>query len=155
MLLLLMLLLMVTTMKTNDDDDDDETLPNEDINRRRASLAQVLTVSNERITVPELLFHPSDIGIEQAGVPECIVQSTEACLPDLRESLYGNIILTGGGALLPNFRERVSRELRELIPTDYEVGVSTAPDPLLTAWRGGSIFAASEKYSSQVASSMF
>lgn len=65
-----------------------------------ASEEQVLKLSNERISVPEILFQPSDIGIDQAGVAECVLQAGDACLPDLREPLYSNIIVTGGSALL-------------------------------------------------------
>ena len=32
-----------------------------------AGTEQVLTVNNERFMVPEALFHPSDIGMNQAG----------------------------------------------------------------------------------------
>ena len=45
---------------------------------------QVLTVANERIAVPEVLFAPNSIGIDQAGVAETIVQSVEGCLPDMQ-----------------------------------------------------------------------
>lgn len=31
----------------------------------------------ERFSVPEVLFHPSDIEIKQAGVPEAIVQAVQ------------------------------------------------------------------------------
>eukprot|EP00967_Tisochrysis_lutea_P089791 scaffold128035_cov31-Tisochrysis_lutea.AAC.3 len=80
---------------------------------------QALSLSNERITVPELLFHPSDIGIEQAGVAECVVQAVGECIPDLREALYANILLTGGSTRFPNFEERLRRELRQFVPIDY------------------------------------
>lgn len=32
---------------------------------------QVLRVNNERFMVPEALFHPSDIGLDQAGELQC------------------------------------------------------------------------------------
>lgn len=35
--------------------------------------AQIVKVRNERFTVPEVLFSPSDIGINQAGLPEAII----------------------------------------------------------------------------------
>ena len=111
---------------------------------------QVLKLSNERISVPEILFRPSDIGIDQAGVAECVAQAAEACLPDLRDALFSNVVLTGGSALFPNFEERLRHELRAFVPSDMEVGFTTATDPLLAAWRGGSIFAASDSYPMQV-----
>ena len=68
-----------------------------DASKKKATVAaaeeQALTLSNERICVPELLFTPSDLGMEQAGVAECVVQAVDACPPDLRESLYANNIL--------------------------------------------------------------
>ena len=33
---------------------------------------QTVRVSNERFSVPEVLFNPSDIGINEAGVPEML-----------------------------------------------------------------------------------
>ena len=33
---------------------------------------QCLRLSNERFAIPELLFHPSDIGINQMGIPEAV-----------------------------------------------------------------------------------
>jgi len=111
---------------------------------------QVLSLSNERIALPEVLFSPTDIGLEQAGVAECVVQATEACIPDLREALYSNILLTGGSSSFPNFEERLRRELRQLVPSEYEIGITSAAQPTLSAWRGGSIFASSDEYASQV-----
>jgi len=107
-------------------------------------------LSNERITVPELLFHPSDLGIEQAGIAECVVQAVETCLPDMREALYANILLTGGSTRFPNFEARLRRELRSLVSSDYTVEMTSASDPTLAAWRGGSLFAASDDYDSAV-----
>jgi actin-related protein 6 len=40
---------------------------------------QIIRLNNERFTVPELLFKPSDIGIEEMGIPEAIVDSIESC----------------------------------------------------------------------------
>lgn len=36
---------------------------------------QILRLTNERFAVPEMLFHPSDIGIQEMGIPEAIVDS--------------------------------------------------------------------------------
>ena len=115
-----------------------------------ASDEQVLKLANERIAVPEVLFAPTELGIEQAGVAECVVQSVEACLPDLRDALYGNIVLTGGSVQFPGFAERVKRELRTLIPAETELDVTMAADPICAAWKGGSIFAASANYPTQL-----
>lgn len=42
---------------------------------------QILRLANERFAVPEMLFHPSDIGIQEMGIPEAIVDSIQS-LPE-------------------------------------------------------------------------
>jgi actin-related protein 6 len=42
---------------------------------------QILVMNNERFMIPESLMHPSDIGMDQAGIPETIVQVINACDP--------------------------------------------------------------------------
>lgn len=68
---------------------------------------QLMVMNNERIVIPELLFHPSDIGIPQAGIAEAIVQSVSLCDPSLQGPMYRNIMLCGGTCKFPNFEERV------------------------------------------------
>ncbi|KAI8365927.1 actin family [Radiomyces spectabilis] len=46
-----------------------------------SSAEQILTMNNERFMIPEILMNPSDIGMQQAGIPEAIVQSVNACDP--------------------------------------------------------------------------
>lgn len=46
---------------------------------------QILTMNNERFMIPEILMHPSDIGLEQAGIPEAITQSVNACDPGMKK----------------------------------------------------------------------
>lgn len=42
---------------------------------------QILRLANERFAVPEMLFHPADIGIQEMGIPEAIVDSIQS-LPE-------------------------------------------------------------------------
>eukprot|EP00611_Tribonema_gayanum_P007258 TRINITY_DN1660_c0_g2_i1.p1 TRINITY_DN1660_c0_g2~~TRINITY_DN1660_c0_g2_i1.p1 ORF type:complete len:267 (+),score=63.53 TRINITY_DN1660_c0_g2_i1:227-1027(+) len=65
---------------------------------------QSLRLESERFAVPELLFKPSDIGIKQAGVAECIVQAIHKCPPFLQPVLPGNVLLTGGCANFPGLQ---------------------------------------------------
>ena len=39
----------------------------------------MLLLNNERFLVPELLFHPRDIGLDQAGLPEATMQVRAVC----------------------------------------------------------------------------
>eukprot|EP00118_Oscarella_pearsei_P000012 m.3972 g.3972 ORF g.3972 m.3972 type:complete len:416 (+) comp10030_c0_seq1:125-1372(+) len=98
---------------------------------------QIIRFTNERFSIPEILFSPSDIGIRQCGIPEAIIKSIQATPEILHPHLYGNIVVTGGSAALPNFRERVFRDVRALVPGQYDVNVWLPPDPVTYAWEGG------------------
>jgi actin-related protein 6 len=82
---------------------------------------QIIRMNNERFAVPELLFNPSDIGIEQAGIAETIVNVVNECPEESRRWLYRNIVLVGGCAATKNFGERVERDVRVLASDIYKV----------------------------------
>lgn len=107
------------------------------VDEERDGSEQVLVMNNERICVPEALFHPSDVGLQQAGVAELIFQAVQACPEEYHADLYANVVLTGGNCKFPNFRKRVAHELRPLVCDDYDVDVCMDDDPILTAFHGG------------------
>ena len=67
----------------------------------------ILPLGNERFAVPELLFNPTDIGMQEAGLPECVMQSLSALPPALQAGMLANIVVVGGNALIPGFMERL------------------------------------------------
>lgn len=44
----------------------------------RAENAQKITLSVERFAIPEILFRPSDMGLNQIGIVEALLQSFSA-----------------------------------------------------------------------------
>ncbi|KAK9374268.1 actin family [Lipomyces chichibuensis] len=99
---------------------------------------QILTLGNERFSVPELLFNPSDIGIRQAGLPEAIMQSISAVPdPDVRGLLLGNVVFVGGNTKFSGFRERISSELQALVPDNISLRLGFPEDPITYGWQGG------------------
>ncbi|KAG0623550.1 hypothetical protein M758_3G182100 [Ceratodon purpureus] len=84
---------------------------------------QELTLTNERFLVPEMLFHPADLGMNEAGLAECIVRAINACEPELHALLYQSVLLTGGNTLLPGFKDRLEHELRPLVTDDYNINI--------------------------------
>lgn len=107
-----------------------------------------LKLTNERFLVPEMLFHPADLGMNQAGLAECIVRAINSCHPHLHPVLFSSIILTGGSSLFPHMKARLEQELRPLVCDDYKVKIVTQEEPMLGAWRGGSLLAASPEFES-------
>ncbi|XP_014205593.1 actin-related protein 6 isoform X2 [Copidosoma floridanum] len=111
---------------------------------------QILRMNNERFTIPEILFHPSDVGIKQMGIPEAIMDCLKACEEETWPHLLANIVLTGGSCKFPNFQERVLKEIRSLAPDDYTVNVYLPKDPITTAWEGGKLLSNDAGYSNLV-----
>lgn len=107
---------------------------------------QVLRMNNERFMVPEALFRPADIGLNQAGLAETIVQAVKATHEDLHGLLYSNVLLTGGTVKCPGFKDRLLKDLRQLVPIEYELNVHLPEAPELTAIRGGVRLAGSSQY---------
>ena len=98
---------------------------------------QSLRLANERFFIPEILFHPSNISIEQMGIPEAIALSVSLTPREMHPHLYTNIVVTGGNALFPGFQARLIEEVRRLVPDDYEVNVTVPEFPASYAWLGG------------------
>ncbi|CAH0404325.1 unnamed protein product [Chilo suppressalis] len=98
---------------------------------------QTLRLNNERFSIPELLFHPSDVGIPQMGIPEAVMHSINACPEENMESLLENIVLYGGNTLFPGFRDRVYNDVRSFALDHFDVNVYLPDDPLTYAWEGG------------------
>ena len=80
-----------------------------------------LQLNNERFQVPELIFSPGDVGMQQAGLAEAVVEAANAVHPDLRPLLFSNVVCTGGTSTCPGFQDRLFKDLRQLVPTEYEV----------------------------------
>lgn len=97
----------------------------------------------ERIRVPEVVFQPSIAGLDQAGIVEIAADILTQRLGEERQrsAMLGDIFLTGGNTMFPGFSDRLSRELRALLPADSAMHVRMANDPLLDAWKGAASWA--------------
>ena len=96
---------------------------------------QKLRLGVERFATPELLFHPSDIEIPQAGVAEAIAQSLSSLPLRLHHELLKNVVLLGGSVKFPGFRERLLKELRSLSDDMWdEINVLVPEEPVVEAW---------------------
>ncbi|KAI8752843.1 actin-related protein 6-like isoform X1 [Biomphalaria glabrata] len=98
---------------------------------------QMIRMNNERFAIPELLFYPSDVGIQEMGLSESIMHCMTLVDKELVPHLLNNIVLTGGNALLPGFQDRIFQDVRSMASDDYDVGISTPTNPLTYAWQSG------------------
>ena len=102
---------------------------------------ETLSVGVERFLAPEVLFNPSAVGKESSPIDEVIVEAVSKCDIDLRRDLYSNIVLSGGSTMFPGLKERLTREISEMIPENVEVKIIAPPERMYSVWIGGSILA--------------
>ncbi|KAJ7895533.1 actin-related protein Arp6 [Mycena olivaceomarginata] len=86
---------------------------------------QVLTMGNERFSVPEIIFRPDDIGLEQSGLPSTIAASI---------------------GLLPDDLQGMLSELQSLAPVGCEVIIYQSADPALDAYHAAMACAATPAF---------
>ncbi|KAL4468897.1 hypothetical protein ABPG72_009167 [Tetrahymena utriculariae] len=84
----------------------------------RSSYSDKLTLDKERFTLPEILFNPSDIGLDQCGISQGASSVIKEIHPDIREYFYENIILCGGSSNFVGLKERLLNEVTQNTP-DY------------------------------------
>lgn len=99
---------------------------------------QAVKLSAERWQIPELLFHPEQIGLDALGLSDLIYASINAASDDpaVRGLMYSNICLFGGIATLPGLRRRLELDVKSLADEDYCVRVRTCPEPSMAAING-------------------
>lgn len=95
-----------------------------------------LFVGTERIRAPEIIFQPSLIGEEQAGIAETLQYILDRYPKDVQELLVQNVFLTGGNMMYPGMKVRIEKELLEMRPFQSSFQVQLASNPVLDAWYG-------------------
>ncbi|ETV92921.1 hypothetical protein, variant 1 [Aphanomyces invadans] len=111
---------------------------------------QVMRIGVESIAIPEIVFHPSDIGIDQDGIAPAIVDAISACPAYVQGWMFNHILVTGGTSLLPQFIDRLEMDLRPLVPADLGLCVHHVDDPIGAVWRGCQAFAMSSRFADAV-----
>uniref|UniRef100_A0A6I8MX87 Actin-related protein 5 n=2 Tax=Ornithorhynchus anatinus TaxID=9258 RepID=A0A6I8MX87_ORNAN len=95
-----------------------------------------LFLGTERIRAPEIIFQPSLIGEEQAGLAETIQYVLDRFPKEVQDTLVQNVFLTGGNMMYPGMKSRIEKELLEMRPFQSSFQVHVASNPILDAWYG-------------------
>ena len=75
---------------------------------------RVIKVGQERFEAPECLFQPHLLDVEQPGLAEMLFNTIQQADVDIRRSLYGHIVLSGGSSMYPGLPSRLEKELKQL-----------------------------------------
>jgi actin-related protein 5 len=108
----------------------------ERVRRQRADYQLELGV--ERVRVGEILFEPHMVGADEMGLAEVLEHAMRSYSAPVAASLAANVLVTGGGSLMPGTAERIGAELRAIMPSALPVNVRADPEPIVNAWRGAS-----------------
>lgn len=111
---------------------------------------QEFRVHGEGLRVGEALFQPTALlGLRGPNIAEAAVDSA-ACLiePLLRKVMYENLLLVGGGSMIPGLSSRFVSEVRSMLPHSANAVVCPTPEympspsvPRDAAWVGGAVLA--------------
>merc|ERR1711966_256 len=107
----------------------------------------MVTVRNQIIRCPELMFKPSLAGKEIMGLHELTKKTIDDCDMDVRKDLLQNIVMSGGTTMFPNMPERLQAEVEGLVAEGAKVKVIAPPERMITVWLGGSILASLSTFS--------
>eukprot|EP00897_Mesotaenium_endlicherianum_P003885 jgi/Mesen1/3524/ME000197S02546 len=101
----------------------------------------------ERVRAAEILFEPSIIAVDQAGLGELLVAALRRTPDELKSRVRnGGIFLTGGGSMVSGIEARVREEAQKTRPLGQNIEIVRAYDPSLDAWHGASELAASRRF---------
>mmetsp|Transcript_38470 Transcript_38470/g.107186 ORF Transcript_38470/g.107186 Transcript_38470/m.107186 type:complete len:425 (-) Transcript_38470:41-1315(-) len=124
--------------------------------------AWTVQVGYERFLGPEIFFNPEILGEGMSSValplPQVVDNCIVQCPIDYRRRLYGNVVLAGGSTMFMHFKERLQRDLQQVVDTRLQEAAKRSgmsPEPIavqvhgskqrkhqrFAAWLGGSIFA--------------
>lgn len=110
-----------------------------------------ITLDKERFMLPEIIFNPSLIGLEEDPLPLAIMNAIEECDLDIRSQLLNNIFLSGGSSMFPNLKSRIYQELElELArrkKRDQIIKIIASRERTYSVWIGGSILCTIPEFS--------
>nr|ADH43034.1 Actin [uncultured SAR11 cluster alpha proteobacterium H17925_45G17] len=109
----------------------------------------VVTVNNQMIRVPEVMFKPYLDGSSRRhfSIHEILKRTIFDNDIDLHRVLMENIVLSGGNTKFVNYGERMEAEVKQLVPNPMmsswvHTVVPRENDSLFSAWTGGALLSA-------------
>jgi actin-related protein 2 len=69
-------------------------------------------IGRERFEAAEALFHPILAGRDEEGLSDMLWKSIMSSSMDIRATLFGGIVLSGGSTMFPGISDRIKKDLR-------------------------------------------
>ena len=107
---------------------------------------KIITIKEERLSCPELLFAPNLAGKDMDGIHKFTFDSIMKCDNDIKRDLFKNIVLAGGSTMFEGMRDRMKKEIQALAPSPMGPEVDAPADRKHSCWLGGAILSLIEKF---------
>ena len=103
-----------------------------------------ISIGDERILAPEILFNPEYIGKEYLSFPEMIISSVNKVDIQLKQKSYENILLSGGNTCFNGLYEQLHTELKNKLIKNMKINLNKTDKPEFSCWIGGNIISTLE-----------
>ena len=107
---------------------------------------QIVKIGQERFKCPEALFNPMMLGKELPGIHQLVKTTIDNCDMTIRKDLYKNVVLSGGTTTFKRFKNRLEKELINLVNPNVQVQINSPLQRKFTVWIGGSILGSLEAF---------
>ena len=100
-----------------------------------------ISVGEERILAPEILFNPEYIGKEYLSFADMIISSINKIDIELRKKAYESIWLSGGNTAIRDLNEKLIEELKNKLGKALYINIleNEKINPIYRCWVGGNI----------------
>ena len=103
-----------------------------------------ISIGEERLLAPEILFNLDYIGKEYLSFTDIIMSSINKVDIQLRQKSYENILLSGGNTAIKGLMDKLSSELKNKAYKNLKINLKSTPKPELCCWMGGNIISTLE-----------
>jgi len=103
---------------------------------------QTIKIGNQQFRCSEPIFQPSLLGDEHKAdhpLHQLIYSGIMKCAINTRKELYENVFGIGGTSMFPMFEERLTKELKSVVPPTINLKVKSPPERKYSVWSGSSI----------------
>ncbi|XP_045716026.1 actin-related protein T2 [Phyllostomus hastatus] len=113
--------------------------PEEVLREYKLPDGSLVQIGDQLFQAPEALFAPQQLGLQSPGLAQMVSCSVAKCDADVQNTLYGEIVLSGGTTLFPGLDDRLLKELERLASKGTPIKITAPPDRWFSTWIGASI----------------
>ncbi|XP_037002727.1 actin-related protein T2 [Artibeus jamaicensis] len=113
--------------------------PEEVLREYKLPDGNLVQIGDQLFQAPEALFAPEQLGLQSPGLSHMVSCSVAKCDADVQNTLFGEIVLSGGSTLFPGLDDRLLKELERLASKGTPIKITAPPDRWFSTWIGASI----------------